>query len=245
MPRLNPRNTHPFPSEAREARARESQAASPRGARDDGGDDPSVMDPYAGITAHRRETAVLAATATLDEIQRVQSKTRDKDGRIRRGKFIGAVLGMRYEGHTPKEIAELLGCSHQQVTYALTQIRRDADLDAQVRRLNAIAVPLAMDNAVRGVMNGDKDYTLRVLDGAGVFRTHKSIQGEIKQTITSLSVVLEMPRHLVGQPLPLPRAGQIVGAPTVHTGLPSAQCLEGIVIEPPAPIVPREHDLKE
>lgn len=202
------------------------------------------MDPYAGLQEHLRDQAIVTANETLTDIQRTQTKTRDKTGRIRRGKFIGAVLGLRYQGFTPKETAEILGCSWQQVTYALTVIRKDADLDAQVSRLNNIAVPLAMDNAIRGVMNGDKEYTLKVLDGAGVFRTHKSIQGELKQTITSLSVVLAMPPHLIGQSLPLPRAGGIVGAPTIPTGLPAAQCLEGVVVESaPLDLVPRDADV--
>lgn len=193
-----------------------------------------MTDPYAGLAEHQREGAITAANETLARIERTQSRFRNAAGKIRRGKFIGAVLGLRYEGFTPKEIAELLGVSHQQVTYALLSLRKDADLDNQVSRLNQIAVPLAMDNVVRGVMNADKDYTLKVLDGAGVFKSHKAVQSEIKKTVTVLTVQLAMPPHLIGKPLPLPRAGQIVGAPTIAIGLPPAQCLEGVIIESPS-----------
>lgn len=189
------------------------------------------MDPYAALGEEIREQRVLAGVETLERIKKIQSSTRNASGRIRRGKFIAACLSLRWEGFTPRETAEILGCAWQSVTYALTQIRRDADLDAQVERLHKVVVPLAMDNAARGVMNGDKDYTLRVLDGAGVFRTHQSIKADVKQTITTLSVTLQMPAHLEGKALPLPRAGAIVGAPTLAVGLPSAQTLEGVVVE--------------
>lgn len=189
------------------------------------------MNPYAGMLEHQREHAVTAANETLERIQRVQAKYRNAEGKIRRGKFIGAVLGLRYEGFTPRETAELLGVSHQQVTYALTAIRKDADMEQQVRRLNEIAVPLAMDNVVRGVMNGDKEYTLKVMDGAGVFKSHKAVQSEIKKTVTMLTVQLAMPPHLIGKELPMPKAGQVVGAPTIACGLPPAHILEGVVVE--------------
>lgn len=210
----------------------DQEAGDPRTGDDESDEatDDKPMDPYAGIVEHQREQRIVAAVETLEEIQRVQSQTRNRHGKLRRAKFIGAVLGLRYEGFTPKQIAETLGCSHQQVTRALTQVRKDANLDAQVKRLNDLAVPLAMDNAIRGVIEGDKEYTLRVLDGAGIFRTHQTVKGEIKQTIQQLSVVLEIPAHLQGKELPMPKPGSIVGAPTLATGLPPAQALEGIVI---------------
>lgn len=208
--------------------------------------DGTSMSPYAGLTEHQREGAITAGNETLARIARTQSQFRDAAGRIRRGKFLGAVLGLRYEGFAPKEIAELLGVSHQQVTRALLAVRKDADLDAQVQRLNQIAVPLAMDNVVRGVMNNDKDYTLKVLDGAGVFKSHKAVQSEIKKTVTMLTVQLTMPAHLIGKELPMPKAGQIVGAPTIAVGLPPAHILEGVVVEqvavPAKPIVSQDID---
>lgn len=214
------------------------------GARDDGSDDPTAMNPYAGLVDHQRANAIITANETLARIERTQSKFRNAAGKIRRGKFIGAVLGLRYEGFSPKEIAELLGVSHQQVTYALTAIREDASLDEQVQRLNQVAVPLAMDNVVRGVMNGDKEYTLKVMDGAGVFKSHKAIQGEIKKTITHLVVQLALPQHLIGKELPMPKPGQVVGAPTIAVGLPPAHILEGMVINQQAtPPPPPEKDI--
>lgn len=199
-------------------------------------DDPSAMSPYAGLSAHRREQAIIAASETLDEIAAIQGQTRDRTGKIRRAKFVASVLALRWEGFSPKETAEVLGCSWQAVTRALLQVRKDAGLDDQIKRLNDIAVPLAMDNAVRGVMEGDKEYTLRVLDGTGVFRSHATIKGEIKQRIEQLSVVLMVPAHLEGKELPMPKPGSVVGAPTIAAGLPPAQALEGVSVQP----LPRE-----
>lgn len=190
------------------------------------------LEPFAILDETLRAGRVQSAIETLGKIQRLQSSTRDKDGKLRRGKFLAACLTLRWQGHTPEQTADILGCSRQSVTYALNQIRKDAALDLQVKRLTDVIVPLAMDNAARGVMDGDKDYTLRVLDGAGVFKTHKSVQGEVKQTITTLSVQLTMPAHLEGKPLPMPRAGSVLGAPTIPVGLPEAQYLEGVVIRP-------------
>lgn len=199
-------------------------------------DDDGDMNPYAGLHEHQREQAIVTANAMLEKIQRTQAQTRTKDGKLRRGKFIAAVLALRYEGFTPKQTAELLGASPHQVTYALKQVRKDATIDEQIRRLDQVVVPLAVDNVARGVMEGDKEYTLRIMDGRGLFRNHASIKQDIKAEIVQLSVSLSMPAHLVGQPLPMPKPGSILGAPTVQSGMPSAQHLEGQIAAAPEPI---------
>lgn len=214
---------------------------------DDGGD----MNPYAGLHEYQRENAIVTANALLEKIQRTSANTRTKDGKLRRGKFIAAVLALRYEGFSPKQTAELLGATPHQVTYALKQVRKDATIDAQITRLDQVVVPLAVDNVARGVMEGDKEYTLRVLDGRGVFRNHASVKQDIKAEIVQLSVSLTMPAHLVGKALPMPKAGSILGAPTLATGMPSAQHLEGqIASAEPVPVVsqrldPSEREIRE
>lgn len=187
-------------------------------------------DLYQPLTDELRRSTVHSVEALLDDIKAIQTETRDEDGRIRRAKFVGNVLALRAEGFTPQKTAEIMGVSPLAVTSALALVRKDATIKDQVDRLTSLAVPLAMDNVIRGVMNGDKDYTLEVLKGAGAFRTHKSVQSEVHQKIEQLSIVTLIPAHLNGQPLPLPRAGAVVGAPSIASGMPSVADIEGVVM---------------
>jgi hypothetical protein len=152
--------------------------------------DPST---YAEVGDFNRAQAVETARLSLDELKATVAQTRDRTGRIRKAKLIAAVLGLRWQGFGPKESAEILGVSQQAVTGALTIARRDASIGDQIDRIEKVGVPLAVDNAIRGVMDGDKEYSLRVLDGRGVFRSHKSVESDIRVTKLEMSIKVDMP----------------------------------------------------
>jgi hypothetical protein len=183
--------------------------------------DPPAASPYAPFADLQRQGAIASAAETLEAIKATQTRTHDARGRIRHAKFKAAVLALRYEGFTPKDTAEILGVGIQRVTTALTDLRADAKIEDQIARIDDLVVPLAVDNVARGVMDGDKDYTLRVMDGRGLFRTHKSLDVQSRKQVLILKIETTMPDHLAGAPdRPLPRAGSIVGAPKLPGSAP-------------------------
>jgi hypothetical protein len=179
------------------------------------------------LTAWERDQAVLAARSAVEKVKRTIASTRDSKGRIRRAKFIAAVLALRMElppgQNEPADIAKILGCSPAVVGRALQQIRADATISAQLDRLDQIAMPLAVDNVIKGIIAGDKAYTMKLMDGRGLFRVHKSIEAQVTQTVLTFTVSMKMPPHLEGQPVPQPKPGSVVGASILaagHTALP-------------------------
>lgn len=169
--------------------------------------------PYAPLDEFQRETAKEAVQEQISHLGRVQSSIRSRDGRIKKAKFHAAVLALRWEGFSPKETAEILGCSHGRVDAALLRMREAASIDEQLDRIDQTLVPLAVDNLARGVLEGDKGYTMKVLEGRGLFRSHKQVEGVIRKTVLHLKVTTEMPKHLGPDAIPLPAPGSIVGAP--------------------------------
>lgn len=168
---------------------------------------------YAPLAEEVRARAAESVALTVDHIRKIQTSTRDRNGRIKRAKFKAAVLALRWEGFKPKETAEILGASIDQVEWALKQMREDASIDSQLDRLDQIIVPLALDNVVRGVLDGDKEYTLKVLDGRGVFRSYKSVDAQVRKTVLKLEIKTTMPAHLAPDSIPMPNQGAIVGTP--------------------------------
>jgi hypothetical protein len=168
-----------------------------------------------------RAAKVSSVDEELVHLATTQGSIRDRTGKIKRAKFHAAVLALRWEGFSPKQTAEILGCSHARISDALLRLREAASMDEQITRIDQLIVPLAVDNLARGVMDGDKSYTMKVLDGRGVFRTHKSVEGTIKKTVMVLMVKTEMPPHLAPDSIPMPLPGSIVGAPLLSAPRPS------------------------
>lgn len=185
------------------------------------------------IEQESRSLLEAEARQTLDRVREIQTTTRDRTGKIKRAKFKSAVLSLRWEGFGPLETAQVLGVSLGRVRNALNELRRSASLDKELDRLDQIAVPLAVDNVIRGVMDGDKDYTRDVLNGRGVYRTHKSIEAQVRQTVLRMDIAVTMPELPVdrnGAQLPQVRPGGVIGAPAlpvIDVGAPSGESTHG------------------
>jgi hypothetical protein len=181
---------------------------------------PVVIDPTAAAMSElvRAQTAE-AAVAQLASIRRTVSSTRDREGRIKRAKFVAAVLAMRMEGFSPQESAKILGVSFGQVTWALKQVRKDASIPEQLDRLDKIGVALAVDNVLKGIIDGDKEYTLRLMDGRGLFRSHKSVQAEVRETVLQLQVVVDQPKFAAAAAAVPKSVGAGTTAPTTLSTL--------------------------
>jgi hypothetical protein len=138
----------------------------------------------------------------------------------RRRELTLIALGQLAEGYTPAEIAENMGVNPATVTGWFTRFRYDVkkfDVDAM---LDKLAVPLASQNLIHGLLAGDKDFTLETLKGRGQFRRYGEQQGTLKHEIPPLVVKFEFPT-----PSALPAApdaqppGAIVGTRAVPRAL--------------------------
>jgi hypothetical protein len=164
-----------------------------------------------------RAQAEAAVTATLERIRAIQTDSLDRNGKIKRAKFKAAVLALRWEGFGPRESAEILGTTQGTVEKALMSLRKDASLDDQIKRVDQLIVPLAVDNMARGVMAGDKEYTLRVLDGRGVLRAFKSVDAHVTRKDLKLHVLVTMPEHHKDS-IPTVKANGVFGVPKGDAG---------------------------
>lgn len=147
---------------------------------------------------------------TVDELIKSRKRVWNTKGRLRRARFRTEVEMLRLEGFSPVDTAQILGCSRQQVSAALKWVRDNADMPSQLERLDKLGIPLAVDNALIGIENGDKEYTLRLLDGRGIFRTHKSIESQVTQKVLMLQIQVTDARTMESEPA---RPGAIVGVP--------------------------------
>lgn len=163
------------------------------------------------LTDDQREALGLAAVRELDSIAATQAETRDAAGTLREAHLVAQVLALRLYGYSPSDTAEVLGVPPSRVASLLQRVRRDADVEAQLKRLDAVAVPLAVDNIIRGIIAGDKDYTLEMAKGRGLFKTHAAIKQETEIREVKISIEAKMPEHYNGQP-PSMKPGAVVSA---------------------------------
>lgn len=188
--------------------------------------EPVVVDT---LTDEQREQLGLAAIRELDDIATVQAVTRDASGKLADAYLVAQVLALRLYGHSPAVSAEIMGVPESRVTTLLQRVRRDADIDTQMRRLDDIAVPLAVDNIIRGVVQGDKEYTLEFARGRGLFKTHASVKQETQITEVKISIEAKLPAHLDGKPLPVMKAGAVVAAAAAPP--PPPKMLDGEIVD--------------
>jgi hypothetical protein len=86
--------------------------------------------------------------------------------------LIAEMVALRITGHTLKEIATISGVGLNTVTRYLARAAEIAERNDVGTLLDYHAVPLAVDNLLEGLKNGDKQYTLKVLEGRGHLQKH-------------------------------------------------------------------------
>jgi hypothetical protein len=74
------------------------------------------------------------------------------------------------------------------------------------------AVPLAIDNLMKGLEENDKEYTLEVLKGRGAFRTHSHQASTASVGPMHLQIQVELPAGAGGNVIDV-TAGQVTGKP--------------------------------
>lgn len=112
------------------------------------------------------------------------------------------------------DIADRLGVTTATITGYLARHRREVEAGTIDERLDQIAMPLATDNLIHGLLAGDKDYTLETLKGRGKFRRHTEDTGAGKLDLPVLRISIEVPASQNGVPLPamspVPSADQMI-----------------------------------
>jgi predicted transcriptional regulator len=177
---------------------------------------PDVVDP--AIERQQRQQQALDDTQT--EIDKLARRVRNPAGKLRRAKFIAAVLALRMQHFSKSEIAGHLGVSEPTVKRALVDIRANSAASDQLMRLDQIGIPLAVDNVINGLVDGDKDYTQDLLKGRGMYRTHKSIDAQVTKTTLEMKIVFTDPTPEQIASARNPRAGSILGIPESPKALP-------------------------
>lgn len=117
------------------------------------------------------------------------------------------VTAMRIAGHTQREIALELGATEH-------QIRRLIRLGKDSRKIfgdiiDGRAVPTAIDNLIAGLEAGDKDYTLKTLEGRGLLVKHSHQDGQAPKSAFQFNIVVESPTDGHREPV----IGSVVGEP--------------------------------
>jgi transcriptional regulator with XRE-family HTH domain len=216
-----------------------------------GDDDPILALDGEGSTQESAERA--AVQKATRRAKREGSPVLGTGGRAkeRRRKLIltQQALALRATGLSTVEVAKALGVSPHTVTGWLTAHRRTLAAGEIDALLDEIAVPLAAENLVHGLIAGDKDYTLETLKGRGQLKRHTAGDEKPTGALPALSIVFEAPVSIGGQQLNAagsPTRGTILGtasAPTqdqtVASGVGGADidALDTV----PVPVLPSAH----
>lgn len=136
-----------------------------------------------------------------------------------------AALALRAEGWEIRDIAAHFGVTSHTITGWFASHRRvvtQQDLDTQ---LDQIAVPLATENLIHGLLAGDKDYTLETLKGRGVLRRHGESDKAPSTALPELVIRFEAPAQQSQSNDSLIAGGRIVGV------ISQPKRIEGTVVE--------------
>ena len=118
-------------------------------------------------------------------------------------------IALRMLGYTVRDICAETGVPTRQLHRFLKMARERQGLQDIGPVLDHVALPLAVDNLVKGLEEGDQKLTLATLNGRGAFSKHS--KSETANTDVSLEIRVEMPDR-AGAPIAV-IDGQVVGVP--------------------------------
>jgi len=120
-------------------------------------------------------------------------------------------LALRVQGLSMLEIGQALGVAPSTVTGWFATHRRQVASGAIETMLDEIAVPIAAENLVQGLLAGDKDYTLETLKGRGQLKRHTAGDARPPGDLPALSIIFEAPVAVQVNTAGLPQ-GKILGS---------------------------------
>lgn len=131
-------------------------------------------------------------------------------------------LALRVAGWEIRDIAHHFGVTPTTITGWFTSHRRHVQIEDVNAQLDQIAVPLATENLIHGLLAGDKDYTLETLKGRGQLRRHGETDAKPPTHLPELVIRFEaaghesVPTDLVG--------GKVLGTASVP------KTIDGVVV---------------
>lgn len=123
------------------------------------------------------------------------------------------VVALRVLGLSAPQIAEQLGIAVNTVNQHLYIARAKAKLSDVGPILDHHAVPMAVENLIAGLEEGDKDYTLEVLKGRGALRTHTHQASTGSTGPMQLHIQVELPKGGNAHVIDVMPTGQVMGKP--------------------------------
>jgi predicted transcriptional regulator len=123
-------------------------------------------------------------------------------------KLAARAVALRILGYSQKAIAAEMCASEHAVRQWLMQARKRAELLDVGPLLDHVALPLAVDNLIEGLQQGNEKYTLATLQGRGAFSAHS--KSENYNTDMTLEIRVEMTDR--SKPIDAIE-GQVVGVP--------------------------------
>jgi hypothetical protein len=156
---------------------------------------------------------------------------RNKVARARRLRQAAHMTALRADGWSVNDIADKYGYASATVVRYLMEFRRTmAPVDVE-QELDKLAVPLATENLIHGLLAGDKDYTLETLKGRGQFKRHSADGPPRPESMPPLTIEFITPPGMEAAPRSV--TGSVVG----RMALPAARRtgVQGTDVQVPAP----------
>ena len=95
--------------------------------------------------------------------------------------------------------------------------RENSNVSDLLKQLQQQTLPVAIDNIHQAIVDGDLRQSQKMVEGLGVYRSHKSIDAQVTQTKIEIRLVTQRPAHLdPNAPLPQVKPGSsMVGRPAI------------------------------
>jgi transposase-like protein len=177
-----------------------------------------------------------------EEKQRAASLT-DKPEARRRILTMKALVRLS-EGDRVSDIAEDFGVATGTLTGWIARFKqklKTAEIDL---RLDQIAVPLATDNLIHGLLAGDKDYTLETLKGRGKLRRYTNADETVHHDLPPLRIEFTQPSASAGYSPEQIAMGRVVGRAALPAPASPGQITDQRVLDAQFDVVAarKEHD---
>jgi predicted transcriptional regulator len=172
--------------------------------------DPSLPDPMERSPHAVSDADVLFPNLPAEVVELASTNifARDECERARKSRLRAtAMLMLRHQGYSGRQIAQMLGTSHSAVRMAMVRARREGRLKELQGVLESDSAALAVESLNHHLKKKDKEATFETLRGLGHFRTYSNIDN----------------KHAAGGGVMPPLTVNIVNAPTGQTMFVTAE----------------------
>ncbi len=133
----------------------------------------------------------------------------------RQRNFATLCISLTLEGHSAASIARTLDQPIGLITRTLATARAAGELNDTLDTLLGVVAPAAATRVLAEIQdptNGKigADMAVRALEGIGLFKNHRSVEGNISHRVQQLVVSYQMP---TGGDVPVIKPGNLFGAP--------------------------------